>query len=248
MKNRHLLIPVFLLFFSFLEVRAGTAVTLQDAVEQELVEVTIRGEEDMDFYGECLYIRIVSQSDKTLEIEIKCGLKLICKNEKVQNMVITETIIITLEPGEEDIRNLHAMCGELHDDPPSEEDYFRVGEMTTGNTLRIAEHIHQEDAQDIVGQYAMWATTDDASSRELGVFGINEDEVYAAVDLLNAAEVEVRLNTEPVEILEPGAEVDAWAKTIDFEQVIFLIGFWVVMGIAGISFLVALFRRRKRLG
>ena len=78
------------------------------------------------------------------------------------------------------------MCGELQKNAPDIYIYYAVGEVAKEPLLRLAKAIQATEAQSKVGQYAVWAITDQATRRELGN---NPKILQQSQELLNQANV-----------------------------------------------------------
>jgi hypothetical protein len=63
------------------------------------------------------------------------------------------------------------MCGQLHDDLPFVQSDYNFGGMADRNVVKLAKYLDEKYLQNMVGQHALWAYTDNADFKELKKYG-----------------------------------------------------------------------------
>jgi hypothetical protein len=119
-------------------------------------------------YGKCVDVRIQNNTNETFAVKLETGTILVSKVNKAQNMLITKTTYCNLNPYEKCYGRVFALCAELNKNAPDIYVGYSLGKMATGTLQKLAKTIETEDAQNLAGQYAVWAVTDKATTKELG--------------------------------------------------------------------------------
>ncbi len=119
-------------------------------------------------FGQCIDIKMKNMSDSIINVVLRCGTMLLSRDSSSQNMVVTKTLFYTLRPKEKITDRVYAMCGQLHKNSPDIYIRYDVGELADEPLLRLAQLIEKKDAQNKIGQYAVWAVTDNATKNDLG--------------------------------------------------------------------------------
>jgi len=159
------------------------------STQQSVLQAHIQGKIALSIRG--IYnpnepIRLRNISDSTLHLVLPCGTWLHSEDSSVQNMLITKNESYIIEPQQNITKKIYAMCGELQKNAPDIYIYYAVGEVAKEPLLRLAKAIQATEAQSKVGQYAVWAITDQATRRELGN---NPKILQQSQELLNQANV-----------------------------------------------------------
>jgi hypothetical protein len=119
-------------------------------------------------YGECIDVRIKNNSATPMVLKLENGTLLLSRVNHTQNMLITKTAYYTLQPNEKYIGRITAICGELHKNAPDIYVNYDIGNKAPADLCRLAAIIEQTNEQNMAGQYAVWAASDKATSKELG--------------------------------------------------------------------------------
>jgi hypothetical protein len=88
------------------------------------------------------------------------------------------------------------MCGQIHDDPPYIESTYMVGELADSNTVKLALYFEKNFIQNMIGQHALWAYTDEADLKELEKYGADSLTIALTKNILNDLSIKTTLNTE----------------------------------------------------
>ena len=182
-----------------------SSVLIQDAVEKKMIQYKISGswnqygktqflDADGQYFGKCMTIDIKSKVDSTVWIYIINGLMLMCEDTATQDMIITKPIYVELEPKRSKTIQLYAMCSEIHDGMPSSQTSYTLGKMADNNLVSITKAIDEMFMQNVVGQGAVWAFTDNATEEEIRKYGATDASIEMTIQILNRAGVSTQLN------------------------------------------------------
>jgi hypothetical protein len=83
-------------------------------------------------------------------------------------MLVTKTSYYVLQPNEKFLGKVFAMCAELKKNAPDIYVNYKIGNLANPTLCRLAKFIEAHEEQNLAGQYAVWAVSDNASSKELG--------------------------------------------------------------------------------
>jgi hypothetical protein len=137
---------------------------LEEAIRSGLVKAHFQGRFDTasssGHTGKCISLTLSNISASSITVHLEPGRILHPEDEFVQNLVVTEEAILALAPGHTGTWTIFAMCGEMNDGGPGEEDVFSLGGMADPITTKMAGYIWNKGYQNSTGQSAMWVCTD----------------------------------------------------------------------------------------
>ncbi len=146
--------------------RAEVSYKLADAIQKKLVNVQFSGAKDdtahmmaSSHYGPCMSMEIVNASADDMTLNLDYGYMLMPDDTGIQAMMVTQTLIVKLQPKAKKNYRLYAMCTEATDGSPSSAESFRMGKRTTGNLLGLAELLNRKKYQSDAAQDAVWCLT-----------------------------------------------------------------------------------------
>lgn len=147
---------------------ASVSYKLNDAIKKNLVTVQFKGAKaDTSFkgevsshYGPCIAMEIASNSTDALNLELEYGYQLLPSDTSVQNMMVTQNLMVNLAPKQKKNYRLYAMCIEASDGSPKEDMKFVLLKRSTGNLLGIAEFLNKKKYQGNAAQDAVWCISD----------------------------------------------------------------------------------------
>lgn len=166
MKTNPLLL---LLILTSAGVQAETSYKLSEAIQKKLVSVNVKGAKaDSTFkgeysshYGPCMAMEIVSATAENLNLNLEYGYRLVPDDSTLQTMIVTQTLIVKLQPKQKKNYRIYAMCTEAHDGGPSSENAFVLRNRATGNLLGLTELLNRKKYQGDAAQSAVWCFTND---------------------------------------------------------------------------------------
>jgi len=192
-------------------------ILVQDAAGQGLIECVSTGrwnrnstevynDPNGQYFGKCMTMTLKSRADSTLLLSIPAGLMLLCEDTTTQDMIITREWYIQINPGEKKTLQLYAMCSEIHDNMPHKDLTFRIGEMADRNLVSIVTTIEAMFMQNIVGQDAVWAYTDNATEHDVRRYGATDASLALTRTLLDRGGVLTPLNPKAEAEVPPGTQ------------------------------------------
>ena len=158
-----------LVIFLSLHAKAEIAYKLSEAIQKKLVSVNVSGaKSDTSFhgdysshYGPCMAKEIVSTTNENLNLNLEYGYRLVPDDSSLQTMMVTQSLIVKLQPKQKKNYRIYAMCTEAHDGGPGPEEKFVLRNRATGNLLGLAELINRKKYQNDAAQNAVWCFTND---------------------------------------------------------------------------------------
>jgi hypothetical protein len=141
-------------------------------------------------------IILKSNIDSLILLKIECGTELIPFDSSFQTMIVTKTVELPLYPDQSYATRFYAMCGQIHDGAPYIESTYKVGELSDSNTVKLAKYFEKHFIQNMIGQHALWAYTDEADLKELEKYGADSLSIDLTKNILNELSLKTTLNNE----------------------------------------------------
>lgn len=155
--------------------KAELTYKLNEAIQKKLVQVNFTGAKpDTSFHGEysshygpCMSLSITSSSNDALTLNMEYGYALVPEDSSLQTMLVTQTLIVKLQPKQKKRYAVYAMCTEATNGSPSSDENFVMGKRASGNLLGLAELINRKKYQGNASQDAVWCLTDNHSMKSI---------------------------------------------------------------------------------
>jgi len=184
-----------------------TVLPMREAIDKGLLDVKISGASDPRIFhevvdsdgvhfGKCMAVILKSNIDTLVLLKIECGTELIPFDTTFQTMIVTKSVELPLYPDQTYATRIYAMCGQIHDDPPYIGSIYRVGELSDSNTVKLATYFEKNFIQNMIGQHALWAYTDEADFKELERYGADRLTIALTKNILNQLSLKTTLNNE----------------------------------------------------
>jgi hypothetical protein len=141
-------------------------------------------------YGECIDVRIKNNSTADMVLKLENGTILVSKIDHAQDMLVTKTAYYVLKSNEKYLGRITAICGELHKNAPDIYVDYEIGKKASPEICRLAAIIEETGEQNMAGQYAVWAVSDKATSKELGE---NYEVLKRSQELLAKAKIDFNI-------------------------------------------------------
>jgi hypothetical protein len=163
---------ILFVFFSVSKLSFGSAsgvpYSIVDAINKKLIKVTVAGrgyseDNHSSYWGKCINLNIKNLTSGKLVIKMECGRKLKCVFDSIQDMIITQSEMISLQPNERSDFTIYAMCGELRNSVPSVTSRYNFGTLADGALYKVVKMIEELEVQNDAGQAAVWVYTDNMS-------------------------------------------------------------------------------------
>jgi hypothetical protein len=189
--------------------RQPIEISINEAIDKGMLELKISGAYDPRIfyeildkegvhYGKCMAIILKSKIDSVILLRLDCGTQLIPFDTTVQTMIVTQKAVFPLYPNEAYATRFYAMCGQLHDAAPNIETTLRIGELADTGLVKLANYLEDNYIQNVLGQHAMWAFTDDADFEELKKYGADSISIAKTKEILNNLNLETKLTPKLV--------------------------------------------------
>ena len=160
--------------------RVPTELSINAAIDKELLELKITGatdrrifEEVIDrdgiHYGKCMAIILKSNIDTLVLLKLESGTELIPFDTAFQTMIVTKSVKFPLYPNSTYATRFYAMCGQIHYAPPYIESSYYIGELVDSSIVKLAQHFDRYYIQNMIGQHALWAYTRARLNRVLSI-------------------------------------------------------------------------------
>ncbi len=228
------------------QVKKPTEIAIKEAIELGILELQITGAYDPRMfveivdqegvhYGKCMAIVLKSKIDSMVFVRLDCGIKLIPDDTAVQTMIVTRKTVFPLYPNEMYATKFYAMCGQIHDASPIMETTFKVGEMGDSGLVKLANYLGEHFIQNMPGQHAVWAYTDQVDTTELIKYGADSISLALTTEILKDLDLETKLTLitpEPVTVQD--------SNLISIHRYYFYAGIVLIVVLVG----VVVWRRR----
>lgn len=154
------LITVTFLSFSFKKIKKeDTIVDIKDAVANAQIQCEIKGNASSTHYNQPLIAKLKNTRNKVLAIRIPAGFQFEAQEPAFQNMLVTKTEIIKLNPNQTRNIEISAMCTEANDAGPTAQTIYVPGKKADGTLLKLAEFIDSKKYNNAEAQNAVWVLT-----------------------------------------------------------------------------------------
>jgi hypothetical protein len=180
-------------------------ISITEAIASEMLDVTITGSYDPrifyevvdkngNHYGKCMAIVLQSKIDTFALLKLDCGTQLVPTDSSVQTMIVTREAIFPLYPKRAYVTTFYSMCGELHDASPDISTAFSIGELGDTGLVKLANYLGDNYIQNMHGQHALWAYTDQAYFEELKKYGADSVSIEITKEILYRLGLETKLS------------------------------------------------------
>ncbi len=162
----HTQITLFILLLWSAPSFAETSITIAEAERRKLISIQFSGAEAdsaspllSSHWGPCMQMEVKSNVAESLLMSLDYGYQLVPEDTSLQTMVVTQSQIVKLGPGQKKKYKVYAMCTEAHDAAPAPSKKFKIGKRTNGHLLGLTELINRKKYHHDAGQNAVWCIT-----------------------------------------------------------------------------------------
>lgn len=199
---------VFFCSFSFSqEAENSKRISLKEAVEKGYVSMTLKGaldrmiileviDKDGIHYGKCMGIILENKTKENYTLTLAAGTELIPFDSTYQTMIVTKQVEFPLPEGCLYVSRFYAMCGEIHDYSPSLESNYSIGNLAEKNIVRLANFFDKNYIQNMVGQHALWAYTDNVGLSELMAYGATVHSLRLSAEILGELKIQTPISSK----------------------------------------------------
>ena len=134
---------------------ASETIKFQDAVKRKMILCQLEGT-DSGHVGACISMYVANPTANELRLAFDVGMVLEPDSSIIQNMMITQQLLVTLPPFSRKTTRLYAMCIENSDRPPGKGIRFRPKEMASPALQEMGQLVARLNVQRSCGQQAVW--------------------------------------------------------------------------------------------
>lgn len=148
--------------------------TLATAIENGLVSYEFTGNSDSPHYFQPISIQLENLTENEIQIRIPVGQTFASKARDHQDIITTQEEMIVLSPYKTTLNSVFGMCIQRSVAAPNNDADYVLGEMASGALLDLAGEIQKRSAFNTLGQYSVWALTDNTELNSISGFDIDE--------------------------------------------------------------------------
>lgn len=176
-------ISIFLTLLFCVNIFAQNAtLDLADAVAAKKVSTQIKGLGG--YHGKCIRLGIKNLGQQPMSVAIPEGWVFVSDDTMVQDLIVTEPLIVALKPNEIQYAEVNTMCTQHHNASPSRRENFSLGKKAEGNLLKLAQYIAKNKFLSSTAQSAVWAVADGQKSLD-EIYGENVEEVKGIATMVS---------------------------------------------------------------
>ena len=172
--KKSLLLLVFIIGLTSSKPQNNSTIDLAAGIEKGIVSYEFSGNSDSPHYFQPLNIQLKNLTDEKIQVRVPVGQTFASKAGDHQDIITTQEELIVLAPHTSVQNSLFGMCIQQSVAAPNDDAVYILGEMASGNLLNLAGEIQSRRAFNTLGQYAIWALTDDAELNAISGFDIDE--------------------------------------------------------------------------
>ena len=157
----------------------ASSISIAEAIKSKLITVKVKSNSGLG--AACLNLKITNLKNRKLNIDLEAGRLFIPSDSNVQNLILVKHEIYELKPNQTLSKNLNALCAQKHDNCPSKDLVFKVGNFAIGQPKQFAVWVDEKEyfKNDNV-QNAMWVFTDNTEP-SFNIYNEKDREMLAFV-------------------------------------------------------------------
>lgn len=152
----------------------NTVYDLASAIENNWLHLEVTGYENSTHYTKPIIATITNTTKNPLNISIANGQIFRAEDSTVQDIVIVKEELIALKTKETKKVPLYGMCIELSNSGNNLETQFYLDGKAEEKLLKLTQEIEKRKDFNTLGQYAVWALTDDENITSISGFDESE--------------------------------------------------------------------------
>jgi hypothetical protein len=134
---------------------------ITDHIKSGSINCQTTGNDTSVHYAKPLIIKITNISNTKIEVSIPAGFVFTADDTSYQNIIITESIVAVLLPGQKKQIDLRGMCMEQGDMAPKGTCSYKPNKMAPEKIVQLAQFIEKNKFWSPAGQQAMWTLIED---------------------------------------------------------------------------------------
>ena len=148
-------ITLIIFLFSYSFSSAQERLTLQEALEQKLVQVRVKG--NGGYRGKAIKLAIKNRTNKVVSLEILPGQMFASEDSSVQDLISTAPAMLAVGPKSIKSTSIYTMCTQSSNMSPRSNEVYTLGSMADSHLLKIVQKIAKHNYQTSTAQSAVWA-------------------------------------------------------------------------------------------
>lgn len=136
---------------------------LDKAIKDNIISFKALGYQRGTHYTLPIEIEVKNNSKKAINLEVPSGTMFIAEDSAYQNMLVTKTEVIALNPGKTKTVPIHGMCTEHSDIAPGPNNSYTYSGTASNNMIQLARFIETNNYFDPTGQDAVWCIANNLS-------------------------------------------------------------------------------------
>ena len=155
--------------------------------------------------GQVLMVQLTNPGSEEVIVTIPCGFYFSPSDDEEQRLMVIQPASVSIPAGGDATIEPYVICIDSGKAGPEASSTYHLGEVATGDLLKLAECLCEEElpspddltaGMDAIGvQFAVWAVTD-------GIFGANELEAQGALEDILGGELPGEFGEQFSEIVE----------------------------------------------
>jgi hypothetical protein len=168
MKNKIATVAVFIMafvpvFYAFKMNPKVEELTLKQALAKGYITCAFENNKGYTHYHKCLIAKLSNTSNRVLTVKIDNGTQVNPQDSDYQNLIVTENLFVTLNPGDKKNMEINAMCTESHDAAPGSSPMaYTLANDATGVMKALTTFIAEKKYQNSEGQMAVWSVANNS--------------------------------------------------------------------------------------
>ncbi|MFM8431773.1 MAG: hypothetical protein ACKOA1_03155 [Bacteroidota bacterium] len=146
------------LFLSIVGIAGAASVSLEEVMDSKSVKAT--AVIDQGNTGTNIKVVFVNVSNKKQVFHVEAGRIFDVLDGNYQDLITVSTTEVSITPGAKGTVRLRGFCKNRTKGSPRAQNKIVLGEMATGNLLKICEHLDGKQFMDNTFQFAVWSATD----------------------------------------------------------------------------------------
>lgn len=162
---RYTIIAIFSITYS-----AAYSAHLVNAIANNTISIEMFGANSKEIPDELrkngfdpkLQMELANNTSETLKIEMEEGYMMEPAENGYQALLMTQPLIITLQPKSKKKQFIYAMCTQLSMSSPNSKVKYKVGKKAPDALLKMAQYIAKNKLQNLAAQQAVWSISDNS--------------------------------------------------------------------------------------
>jgi len=155
-------ILLLLLFAGNIFNASANTLKLNDAIQSKKISCSIHGNSSSTHYLEPVVLELTNNSNEVLSIVVSGGEMFIPTDSNKQNILVTHTELLVLQPKEKNSFKIKGMCTERNDASGNDQTVYTFNGINYNDKLKkLADFISAKKYQSSAAQFAVWSLIND---------------------------------------------------------------------------------------